>query len=157
MIVLGIDPGIAITGWGVVEKIDRRVKPLAYGVIETPAGMPQPSRLQTLYVDIGEIIVRYQPDIFCVEKLFFNTNAKTALIVGQARGVVLLAAAQKKLTILEFTPLQVKLNTTGYGKAEKLQVQKMVKELLCLEAIPKPDDAADALAVALCGAYHSKV
>lgn len=157
MIVLGIDPGIATTGWGVIEKTDRQAKPLAYGVIETPAGLPLASRLKMLFADTRAIIARYQPDIFCVEKLFFNTNAKTALVVGQARGVVMLAAAQKNLDILEFTPLQVKLNTTGYGKAEKLQVQKMVRQLLCLEAIPKPDDAADALAVALCGAYYSKV
>ncbi len=157
MIILGIDPGIARCGWGVVE--DRGSKPEArgYGCIETPAGMEVSGRLALIYNEVSRLIKKYSPEEMAVEELFFNTNAKTAFVVGQARGVVLLAGAENKLKNYIYTPLQVKIAVTGYGRAEKNQIGKMVKTLLNLKEIPKPDDTTDALAIALTHAFSRKM
>lgn len=156
MRILGIDPGIARTGWGVVEVRSSEFKVQSYGCIETPAKQDTPRRLLTIYNTLAELIGTYKPDALAIEELFFNTNAKTAFIVGQARGVVLLLSVQKKLSIGIYTPLQVKIAVTGYGRAEKSQIGQMVKVLLKLDTIPKPDDTADALAVALTHAFSYK-
>ncbi len=157
MRILGIDPGIGRTGWGIIEPEGSRFTTHGYGCIETLPNDDLSRRLFALYDEIINIIDEYQPDELAIEDLFFNTNAKTALIVGQARGVVLLAAAQKNLSIAVYTPLQVKMALTGYGRAEKNQVGVMVKTLLRLSAIPKPDDTADALAIALSHAFSRKM
>jgi len=152
MIILGIDPGIADTGFGVIEKqANSKLVCLEYGSIKTKAGVEMSARLEELASGLDEIMKKYRPEIMSIEELFFCINVKTALIVGQARGVALLTARQNKITIKEFTPLQVKQAVSSYGKADKGQVQRMVKMLLNLKEIPKPDDAADALAVAMCG------
>jgi len=150
MIVLGIDPGMAIVGYGVVEKKNRILRPIDYGAITTPPTMEIPQRLVTIYDAVQELIARFRPDEVAIEELFFNKNVKTAITVGHARGVAVLAAAKTGLDLYEYTPLQVKQSVVGYGRAEKSQVQQMVKALLGLKEIPKPDDAADALAVAIC-------
>lgn len=149
MIVFGIDPGIATTGWGVISKESRGVKFVDCGIVATAAGLPIGERLQTIYEDLTTLFGRYKPAAIAVEELFFNTNAKTALIVGQARGVAILASQLYGAPIASYTPLQVKMGVSGYGRADKKQVQEMVKTLLKLDKIPKPDDAADALAIAL--------
>lgn len=151
-IILGIDPGIADTGYGFIRVNGSRLECLAYGSIKTPAGEALPKRLQTLYQEMTLLINKYQPHFAAVEQLFFNKNVRTALIVGQARGVVLLAVSQSGLPLFDFTPAQVKRAVSAYGQASKLQVQKMVKMILNLKELPRPDDAADALAVAICGA-----
>lgn len=156
-IVLGIDPGIADTGYGVIKVSGSKLEALAYGSIKTPAGEELPLRLKTLYKELTSLIKRYHPQMAAIEKLFFNKNVKTALIVGQARGVAMLALSQAKMPIYEFTPSQVKQAVSAYGKASKMQVQKMVKLILHLESIPQPDDAADALAVAICAANRSNL
>lgn len=149
-IILGLDPGIADTGFGFV-KIERgRLTCLAYGSIKTPAKTDLSVRLETLYKDLHSLIRKYKPDSAAVEQLFFNKNVSTALIVGQARGVALLVLQQNNLPVLHFTPSQVKRAVSSYGAAPKAQVQKMVKLILNLEKIPQPDDAADALAIAIC-------
>lgn len=148
--ILGIDPGTATTGFGVIEISGGKKTALDFGVISTHKDLPMPDRLAEIYQDVSQLIKRHQPDHMVIEQLFFATNSKTAISVGQARGVVLLTAAQAGLEISEFTPLQVKQIITGYGQATKRQIQEMVKILLGLEHIPKPDDAADALAIALC-------
>jgi len=152
-IILGIDPGIADTGYGLIE-IDEKggLKHLAHGSIKTKAGLELSIRLEVINKELNELIKEFKPSLTAVEELFFCNNVKTALVVGQARGVVLLTARQNKLRIVEFTPLQVKQAVSSYGKASKLQVQKMVKLLLNLNDIPRPDDASDALAVAICAA-----
>ena len=153
MIILGIDPGTATTGIGIVEfekTKKQQVTCLRYGVISTPAKMPMPDRLKILYDDLTAIIKEYKPVAMAVESLFFFKNAKTVMAVSQARGITLLIAAQQQLPLFEFTPLQAKIAVTGYGRAEKQQVQKMLQHILNLEKIPKPDDAADALAIAIC-------
>lgn len=153
MIILGIDPGTATTGIGLIEykKSNRQqLDCLYYGIIATPANVPLENRLEMLYNDLTKIIKKYKPTILAVESLYFFKNAKTVMAVSQARGIALLLAAQKKLPIFEFTPLQAKIAVTGYGRASKQQVQKMIKNLLSLEKLPKPDDAADALALAIC-------
>jgi crossover junction endodeoxyribonuclease RuvC len=149
-IILGIDPGIADTGFGVIEDSGGRIKCLAYGSIKTPPQDQLIARLNSLHQQLTAVIEKYRPDLAAVEELFFNKNVRTALIVGQARGVALLTLAQNKLPLLEFTPAQVKIGVTAYGGADKRQVQKMVKLLLGLDKIPQPDDAADALAIAMC-------
>jgi len=149
-IILGIDPGIADTGYGLIREEGGRLSCLAYGSIKTKAGNDLVSRLELLNTELDKIIKKYKPDAAAVEQLFFNKNVRTALIVGQARGVVLLTLKQNKLVIFEFTPSQVKQGAAAYGQASKLQVQKMVKLILNLKELPYPDDAADALAVALC-------
>ena len=153
MLILGVDPGTAITGYGLVEQQGQRLVPLSYGVIRTNAGCPLVDRLKNIYDAMSDLIREYQPAVMVVEELFFNKNTRTALAVGQARGVILLAAANQGLKIAEFTPLQVKMAVVGYGRAEKIQVQEMVRVILKLKAIPKPDDAADALAIAICYAH----
>lgn len=156
MVILGIDPGIGRTGWGVIRIQNSEFRVQNYGCIETEANGQIEKRLQKVFEHIEALISEYKPDALAIEELFFNTNAKTALIVGQARGVVLLAAAQQRLPVSVYTPLQVKMALTGYGRAEKDQIGIMVKTLLKLEKIPKPDDTADALAIALTHAFSYK-
>ncbi|MBQ2889827.1 MAG: crossover junction endodeoxyribonuclease RuvC [Clostridia bacterium] len=150
MRILGIDPGIAIVGYGVVDKEGNRYKTVAYDAVTTRAHTPLEERLLLVYKGIDEIIKMYKPDAMSIEELFFNNNAKTAVAVGQARGVILLAAVQNSIPIYEYTPLQVKQALTGYGRASKSQIQQMMKSILGLESVPKPDDVADALAIAVC-------
>lgn len=149
-IILGIDPGIADTGFGVIKVERGKITCLTYGSIKTPKKTELSDRLETLYQDLDSLLKRYHPDLASVEQLFFNTNVTTALTVGQARGVALLALKKNKVPIVNFTPSQVKSSVCSYGKAPKLQVQKMVKSILKLEKLPQPDDAADALALAIC-------
>jgi crossover junction endodeoxyribonuclease RuvC len=148
--ILGIDPGLADTGFGVIEKNGNELNVLSFGVIKTKAQQPTEQRLIEIEEGLEKIIKKYQPQIIGVEKLFFCKNVKTALAVGQARGVVVLVAGKNCLKLHEFTPLQVKQALTSYGKADKNQIQQMVKVILKLKNIPKPDDAADALAIAIC-------
>ncbi|MCQ4637361.1 crossover junction endodeoxyribonuclease RuvC [Anaerovorax odorimutans] len=155
MRILGIDPGYAILGYGVVEMTGNRFKVIDYGAVTTEAGMEMPDRLKILYNSLMEIIMRHEPEVASVEELFFNTNAKTAILVGQARGVAVLACANSGLEIAEYTPLQIKQALVGYGRAEKKQVQTMVKTILNLKEIPKPDDTADALAAAVCHGHSA--
>ena len=165
MVILGIDPGLARTGWGVIEKVNsspvrqaqgKQLKVKSYGCIETEAGLPIERRLQIIREELVQIIKKYKPERLGIEELFFNTNAKTALIVGQARGAVIVTAAELGLEIFSYTPLQVKTAITGYGRAEKNQMGKMVKMLLGLSEIPKLDDTVDALACALACAFSNK-
>lgn len=148
--VLGIDPGIALTGFGIVENGPQGLTAIKYGVISTEAGQPLHHRLKILYDDLLTIIDTEKPDVVAVEELFFSKNAKTAIHASHARGVIILAAVNSGLELAEYTPLQVKQAVTGYGRADKAQVQAMVTRMLHLKSIPKPDDAADALAVAIC-------
>lgn len=157
MRILGIDPGIGRTGWGVIETQGSKIKSQAYGCIETEPNAPVGGRLVVLYKEITHLFQEYQPDEVAIEELFFNTNVTTAMVVGQARGVVLLAAAQKDLQCAVYTPLQVKMALTGYGRAEKNQIAQMVKTVLSLQKIPKPDDVTDALAIALTHAFSRKI
>jgi len=155
MLTLGIDPGTATMGYGLVEENGSGLKEICFGAIKTSSKQEMPLRLHKLHTELLAIISKHKPDCVAVEKLFFGRNAKTAMSVGQARGIVILAAAESGVPIAEYTPLQVKIAATGYGKADKGQVQQMVKTLLKMESIPKPDDAADALAVAICH-LHSR-
>ena len=150
MRILGIDPGIAIVGTGIVEKVGYKYLPVYYDSIITKAHTPLEDRIETVYNKTVELIETYKPDAIAVEELFFNNNAKTAFAVGQARGVILLAAKQHNVPFYEYTPLQVKQALTGYGRADKKQMQQMVKSFLGLNEVPKPDDTADALAIAIC-------
>ncbi len=150
MRVLGVDPGTATTGYGVVDNDNGNLKLRSYGAILTPAGHPLPERLAMVYAELSRLIAEQRPDAVAVEELFFQKNARTALAVGQARGVVLLAAQHAGLRVYEYTPLQVKDAVVGYGKATKDQVQQMVALLLGLDFVPRPDDAADAIAIAIC-------
>lgn len=155
MIILGIDPGYAIIGYGVLDYRNNRFSVVDYGAITTEAGTPFPQRLATIYRDLSDLMERYQPEAMSIEKLFYNTNAKTVIDVAQARGVIVLAAQQHGLGIFEYTPLQVKQSVVGYGRAEKKQVQEMTRIILHLDKIPKPDDTADALAMAICHGHAS--
>lgn len=157
MIVLGFDPGTATTGYGVVEDSAGKLAMRAVGVIQTSSGTPAPARLQAIYDQVGELIEAHHPDFIATERLFFNKNETNALSVGRTIGVILLAAAQRGLPWQEYTPLQVKQAVTGIGSADKKQVQFMVTRLLGLSATPRPDDAADALAVAICHAHSAKL
>lgn len=158
MITLGIDPGTAITGYGIInEEQDGYLKVLDFGVIRTSADLSQGERLVHLYKRIKELILLHHPEMGAVEKLFFERNVRTALHVGQARGVALLAMAELNLQIGEYTPLEVKQAVAGYGGADKNQVQQMVRTILGLETVPHPDDAADALAVAICHIHSAKM
>jgi crossover junction endodeoxyribonuclease RuvC len=158
MITLGIDPGIAITGYGIIdEEEDGHLIVLKYGVIRTNVASNHAKRLVELYMKLKEIILLHQPKMGAVEKLFFERNVRTALNVGEARGVALLAMAEANLAIGEYTPMEVKQAVAGYGGADKTQVQLMVKTLLGLDTVPYPDDAADALAVAICHVHSSKM
>jgi len=155
--VLGIDPGTATTGYGVVQEQDGQLELIAYGVITTPAGQPLPARLQTIYRELRALVRKHRPAAGGVEKLFFSKNVRTAMSVGQALGVTLLALADAGLDLGEYTPLQVKQAVAGYGGADKRQVQEMVRALLDLEEVPRPDDAADALAVAICHLHSMRL
>lgn len=157
MIILAVDPGTATTGYGVVEYKGNHFKLKDYGVISTEAKLATELRLQGIYGRLRNLIVRHKPDCFAVEQLFFNSNVRTAIAVGQARGVCLLVAADGKLPVFEYTPLQIKQAVVGYGRANKSQIQQMVKAILNLSEIPKPDDAADALALAICHAHSYKL
>lgn len=157
MRILGIDPGIGRAGWGVVELIGGKVEVRDYGCIETPKEHSLELRIKALYDTVSKIIAAHQPEALAIESLFFNKNVTTAIAVGQARGVVLLAAAQNNMTVTSYTPQQVKIGITGYGKADKQQVGQMIKLVLKLQAIPKPDDTADALAIAVTHAFSYKV
>lgn len=150
MRIIGIDPGYAIMGWGVVELEGNRFRVIAYDSILTDKKLPMSKRLAELYNGLSEVIEKYRPEEASVEELYFNDNAKTAIMVGEARGVALLACENGGLRISEYTPLEIKQALVGYGRAEKTQVQQMVKTILNLEAVPKPDDTADALAAAIC-------
>ena len=157
MIIIGIDPGYAIVGIGVVEYVGNKFRTLEYNAITTPAGMATTERLKKIYQEMNMYLDKYNPDAVAIEELFFNSNQKTAINVAQARGVILVAVSNRNIPICEYTPLQVKQSVTGYGRADKKQIQTMVKMLLGLNAIPKPDDAADALAIAICHAHSNKM
>jgi len=153
MRILGIDPGIAIVGWGIVDYDGRNLKPVDFGAITTPSDMKTEDRIAVVYREICAVIAHWKPDAMSVEELFFNTNQKTGIIVAQARGVILLAATLAGIPIYEYTPLQIKQAVVGYGRAEKHQVIAMVTMFLHLSKPPKPDDTADALAAAICHAH----
>lgn len=155
--ILGIDPGTAIVGWGIVTEVKNRPKLEAFGCVETSKHKTTVERLKEVADDIASLIAQYEPDEVAIEDLFFFKNITTAIKVAQARGVLMLTAAQAKLGIYEYTPLQVKQAITGYGRAEKKQVQMMVKTILGLKEVPKPDDAADALAIAICHQQSRKL
>ena len=149
MVVLGIDPGYAIVGWGLVEFKNNTFRPLRYGAITTEADVDFNKRLKMIYDDISEVADMFKPDAIAIERLYFTTNQKTAIMVAEARGVILLAGEERSIPIFEYTPLQVKTAVTGYGKAKKPQVMEMTRRLLKLKEVTKPDDTADALAIAL--------
>ncbi|MDY5940032.1 MAG: crossover junction endodeoxyribonuclease RuvC [Eubacteriales bacterium] len=152
MIILGLDPGLAIVGWGVLESARRGFRVLGYGSVTTPANTPTEERLATIYSDMNELFMRFRPDAVSVEELFFSKNITTGIRVAEARGVLLLSAQQHCVPVFEYSPPQVKQAVVGYGNAEKRQVISMVTSLLSLKAPPKPDDTADALALAICHA-----
>ena len=156
MIILGIDPGIAIVGYGVVHFDGHKFQPIEYGAITTPAGDKLTDRLRDIFESVSILIEKHKPDAFSIEELFFNTNVTTAISVAHGRGVCLLAASILNVPIFEYTPLQVKQAVCGYGRAEKAQVQRMVTSMLNLNAVPKPDDVADALAIAMCHGYSAQ-
>ncbi len=155
MRILGIDPGYAIVGYGVVEYDNFRFKTVGYGAVTTNAGTPFCERLEIIFNDLMTVIEEYRPECMSIEKLYFNTNTTTAIDVAQARGCILLAAQKSGIPVFEYTPLQVKQSITGYGKAEKRQVMEMIKSFLSLKKIPKPDDTADALALAVCHGHSA--
>ena len=152
MVILGIDPGFAIVGFGILEADRNAQRLLRCGAITTPAGVPLPGRLRQIFEDMHQLLTTFRPDAMAVEELFFNKNVTTGIGVAQARGVILLAAEREGVPIFEYSPSQVKQAVAGYGKAEKRQVMEMTRKLLRLSAVPKPDDAADAVAIALCHA-----
>lgn len=157
MLVLGIDPGTAITGYGLVREEEDRLVLVDCGVITTPAGQPLAGRLQTIYRGLTDLVRGHSPDAVAVEELFFSRNARTAMAVGQARGVTLLAVADAGHTVYEYKPVEVKQAVAGYGAADKYQVQEMVRMLLELDQAPQPDDAADAVAVAVCHIHSARM
>jgi len=156
MIIVGIDPGTATTGFGVIRKVKNRLKCLDYGIIQTVPSLPPEQRLKKLYLELSHLLNKYKPKVLAVEKLYFFKNLKTAIPVSEAKGVILLAAAQKKIKVWQIAPLEVKMGICGYGRADKKQIQRMIKEILKLKEVPKPDDAADALAIAVCWALHNR-
>ncbi|MBR6950968.1 MAG: crossover junction endodeoxyribonuclease RuvC [Oscillospiraceae bacterium] len=155
MIILGIDPGVATVGFGVLSCERGTLTPVRYGVVTTPAGDRLASRLSRIFHDVTELIETFRPEVISVEELFFNTNITTGIAVAHGRGAVLLAAEEQNVPLAEYTPLQIKQAITGYGRADKKQMMEMVRRLLNLPAVPRPDDAADALAVAICHARYS--
>jgi crossover junction endodeoxyribonuclease RuvC len=157
VLILGIDPGTAITGYGLVREDDTELNLVGCGVIVTPSGQTLPERLQTIYQGLSQVIHEHQPDAAAVEELFFSRNVRTALSVGHARGVALLALADAGLPVYEYKPLEVKQAVAGYGGADKQQVQEMVRMLLHLDRVPQPDDAADAVAVAVCHIHSARM
>jgi crossover junction endodeoxyribonuclease RuvC len=156
MIIIGIDPGYAITGFGVLEYEGNHFKLIESGSIQTKAGIPLPTRIAKIYDDMNSLIEKYKPDAIAIEELFFNRNTTTAIGVAQGRGAVLIAAAKTDTPIYEYTPLQVKQGVTGYGRADKKQVQMMVKTVLGLEKVPKLDDTTDAIAIGICHAHSHR-
>ncbi len=154
MIILGLDPGTATTGYGLIRVLGNRFQMLEYGVITTPAGLEMEKRLEIIYDSLEILIDKWKPQQVAIEELFFNQNITTAITVGQARGVLLLCCAKHNLPVAEYTPLQVKQALVGYGRADKKQIQQMVKMFLNLAETPKPDDAADGLAIAICHAHY---
>ena len=156
MRILGIDPGMAILGWSVIDNVRPQPKLAAYGCLTTAAHQPLTRRLTQIYAELNELVERYQPTTVAIETLFFVKNAKTLAQVGHTRGVILLVAGQAKLEVFEYAPRQIKMALTGFGGAEKIQIQRMVQRLLGLESIPRPDDAADAVAVALCHSQYAQ-
>lgn len=156
-VILGIDPGTATMGWGVIRQDGNRLRYVQHGAIVTPPYWEMPRRLGRLFDGVTELVRGYRPDTVAVEELFFNTNVTTAITVGQARGVALLAAYRAGVEVAEYTPLQVKQAITSYGRADKRQVQEMVKALLNLPAVPRPDDAADGLAIAITHAFSARM
>jgi crossover junction endodeoxyribonuclease RuvC len=157
MLILGLDPGTAITGYGLVREVEGELTVVEYGAVTTPAHVASEKRLLQIYRELSALIARHMPTAAAVEKLFFSRNVRTAMAVGQARGVALLAAANAGLPVYEYTPLEVKQAIAGYGGASKEQVQQMVKLLLQLEEVPQPDDAADAIAVAVCHLHYTRL
>jgi crossover junction endodeoxyribonuclease RuvC len=157
VLVLGIDPGTATTGYGLIREENGGPELVAYGTVQTPAGMPMPQRLVLLYQELTQLIALHRPETGAVEKLFFQRNVSTAMTVGQARGVALLVLAQAGLSVGEYNPKDVKLAVCGYGGADKPQMQGMVRAILNLKDIPRPDDAADALAVAICHMHSARL
>ncbi len=157
MIILGIDPGTAITGFGLIKRESNRIKYLKCGCITTCADLPMAERINCIYDDLSALIKKHKPAAAAVEELFFFKNVKTVMTVAQARGAILLAIQKAGLSLGEYTPLQIKQSLTGYGRADKTQIQQMVKSMLGLNQVPKPDDAADALAVAICHANSEKL
>ena len=157
MIILGIDPGFAITGYGVINFEGNKFKVIDYGAVTTESSMVLPNRLNSIFNELSLVIEKNKPDVCAIEELFFNKNVKTALTVGHGRGVAVLCAAKSNIDIYEYTPLQVKQALVGYGRADKNQVQQMIKIILNLSEIPKPDDVSDALAVAVCHAHSYKL
>ncbi|MDA8235973.1 MAG: crossover junction endodeoxyribonuclease RuvC [Clostridia bacterium] len=157
MLIMGVDPGTAITGYGIINMMGNKFQVITYDCIRTQAEFPLDQRLRKIYQEIKFLIGEYRPEHFAIEELFFNKNTRTALAVGHARGVAMLAAAETNIPVYEYTPLQVKQAVVGYGRAEKSQVQSMVKTLLGLDKVPKPDDVADALALAICHAHSYKI
>lgn len=155
MIILGIDPGYAIVGYGVLEYKSNHFSVIDYGAILTDSKTPFNERLEIIYDKLDNIIKIHRPDAMSVEKVFYNSNAKTVIDVSQARGVIMLVAQKNRIPVFEYTPLQVKQSVVGYGRAEKNQIQEMTKRILCLEKVPKPDDTADALAMAICHGHSS--
>ena len=157
MLTLGIDPGTATTGFGLVRQQGDKLSHVGNGCISTSSKETPQNRLGIIYHELKQLILLHRPDVIAVERLYFGENSKTAMAVGQARGIILLAAAERKIAVSEYTPLEVKMALTGYGKAEKRQIQQMVRILLKLDDIPRPDDAADALAVAICHLHSYKI
>lgn len=155
VVIFGIDPGYAIVGCGVVRYERNEFSLIGYGAVTTDKDMPFNKRLKKIYDDLSELLLRFKPDAVSMEKLYFNTNQKTAINVAQARGVAVLAVENAGIPLFEYTPLQVKQSIVGYGRAEKIQVQNMTKMFLKLDSVPKPDDAADALALAICHGHAS--
>lgn len=155
MVIIGIDPGYAIVGYGIVKYEGNRFTPLKYGAVTTPADLPFVKRLDIIFEELGKLFSEYKIDAMSIEKLFFNTNTTTAIDVAQARGVIVLSAERAGIPVFEYTPLQVKQSVTGYGRAEKKQIMEMTRMLLRLEKVPKPDDTADALALAICHAHSA--
>jgi len=155
LVILGIDPGVATVGFGIISETGGIPKPKRYGVISTPAGMRLALRLKQINNDVSELIQTFKPDAIAVEELFFNTNQKTAVSVAHGRAAIILAGEEYGIPMFEYTPLQVKKAVAGYGRATKKQVMEMVKRLLSMDQIPKPDDAADALAIAICHARYA--
>ena len=157
MRILGVDPGYGITGYSIIDYVGNKFKLVDSGAIKTPAKQSFPLRLSQIYTDMQNIINEYKPDAISVEELFFNNNVKTAINVAQARGIILVVGCQNNIPTFEYTPLQVKQGVVGYGRAQKAQVQQMVTSFLNLKQVPKPDDVADALAVAICHAHANKL
>lgn len=156
MIIFGLDPGIAIVGYGIIEVLGNRVRLLDYGVITTDASLSVPERLNIIDFEINKLIAEFEPDELAIEELFFNKNVKTVINVAQARGVEILSFVKRGISVYEYTPLQIKQAITGYGRAEKKQMQESIRMIFKLKEIPKPDDAADAMAVALCHFFSLK-